>query len=185
MKKMIFFTTVILSVFIIYIINIDKKIQYLVLGNTLSINNEIISILKENEKYENDILEFQKENYHTTDLLNDIDNNIEVLNKKKKVSINNALVKSELIILNIGYYDYKDYLDNKYLKTIEEDMNNLIKRIRRVTKEKVILLIPKESDNNTLNNIRKLYINICIDNKIDYIDDNNKLIEYIKSDIIK
>lgn len=185
MKKIIFSIIVVFLVFIIYLLNKDRKIQYLVLGNKLDINNEIVSLLKQNNKYEKAILEFQKDNYHTTDLLNDINSNIEVLNNKKYISINNALVKSELIVLNIGYYDYKDYLDNKYLKVIEEDMEKLIKRIREVTKERIILLIPKQSDNEVLNNIRKVYINICIDNKIDFIDDNNKLIDYIKSDIIK
>lgn len=184
MKKTIFLVIVVFLVFIIYILNKDRKIQYLVLGNKLDINDEIINILKQNNKYEKAILEFQKDNYHTTDLLNDINSNIEVLNNKKYLSINNALVKSELIILNIGYYDYKDHLDSKYLKTIEQDMKQLIKRIRKVTKERIILLIPKQSDNEALNNIRKTYINICIDNKITYKDDNNKLIEYIKSDII-
>ena len=185
MKKLIFIIIVILSIFIIYIVNKDRKIQYLVLGNRIDINNEIISILKENNKYERSILEFQKENYHTTDLLNDIQNNIEILKDKKYITINNALVKSELIVLNIGYYDYKDYIDNNNFKTIVNDMENLIKRIRKITKEKVILIVPKESDNTILNNIRKSYIDICNSNKVIYIDNNIKLIQYIKSDIIK
>ena len=197
MKKIIFLIVVCILIFIIYILNVDKKILYLTLGNNLdvNINMEVKKILEENNKYEDSILEFSNINYKTTDLIKDILNNKIIIKDNKNISLNNSLVKSELIVLNIGYYDYKDYLNNNLFNNIDiikNDMDTLLKEIRKITKEKVVLIGVKNDSINDkyLEIINNVYKKVCKDNNIYYLNifDNlsisRELKKYIENDII-
>ena len=163
MKKILYIIVVVLITLFIYIIKKDNKIQYLVLGQTLStdVNESILNILRENNKYEKSILEFQKDDKRIIEILNDIKENKTVNN----ISINNALVKSELIIININYMNNKN---------LEENLDLLIKTIKHITKEKIVLIAYSD-----------IYIKVSKLNNIKYVDNKDDLLSYIQNDIIK
>ena len=163
MKKIIFFILTVLIVYLIYIIKKDDKIQYLVLGNPLSTsaNNELVRLLQDNNKYENSILEFQKEDSTIAEILNNIKNNKKVINNSKQVSINNALVRSELIIINIDYPNTRD---------LSKELEILLSTVKHITKEQVVLYTTKD--------ICKLVTIPCFTN-------SDELKNYVKNAIMK
>lgn len=171
MKKIIYIVLVVFIVLIIYTIKKDNKIQFLVLGNNIdpSIEKEVKELLKKNQRYENSL--YLEANY-IIEILNDIDSNKKI---NSKVTINNALVKSELIILNIDYSDMININQNE-LKT---NLDRLIKRIRKITKENIVLLSPYSKD------LQDTYYEVSKLNDIEYIDSEYKLLKYIENDIMK
>lgn len=223
MKKLLFLVTIIFIVFMIYIFNLDSKIYYLALGDKVTINdnsfvNNIEKYLKEINKLEITSKEFTNYNYRTTDLSRDIDDNIKKKNNNKEITIKNAIIKADLITITIGLNDYINYLnDYQMLKNnlinLKNDMDILLSKIRKISKEKIILigiysLSNDEKINNILSQLNNQYSVVCekydiyylnifneIENNIDikkeiptnegYSIISDKLIRYIKNDIIK
>ena len=171
MKKLIYIVLVVCIVLIIYTIKKDNKIQFLVLGNNIdpSIEKEVKELLKKNQRYENSL--YSEANY-IIEILNDIDSNKKI---NSKVTINNALVKSELIVLNIDYSDMININQNE-LKT---NLDRLIKKLRKITKENIVLLSPSSKD------LQDTYYEVSKLNHIEYIDSEYKLLKYIENDIMK
>lgn len=171
MKKLIYIVLVVFIVLIIYTIKKDNKIQFLVLGNNIdpSIEKEVKELLKKNQRYENSL--YLEANY-IIEILNAIDSNKKI---NSKVTINNALVKSELIILNIDYSD----MININLNELKTNLDRLIKKIRKITKENIVLLSPYSKD------LQDTYYEVSKLNNIEYIDSEYKLLKYIENDIIK
>ena len=168
MKKIIFFISVFLVVFLIYYLNVNKKVYYLSIGDYLSygINN----FEKTGNGYSDNIKNSYKstlENYvnyssyddfRVMDLMNDINYNKTIKIKNKEYKIQNLLVKANLITLSIG-------------------MNDLIykKKIRKYNKDEIYFLGFYDAINNIeiieySNNRLK---NICKKEKINYIDISN------------
>lgn len=162
MKKILILGIVVLSIFIIYLTTIDKKVYYLSLGDQISLGmtqegyyeksytEYIKEYLERNNKLEIHINDYQTQGYRITDIINDIKNNKEIEESNK--TIKNSLIKADLITISIGNndiiskideqkkltkIDYKNIYNN--INTIINDLDNLLKLIREYSKEDIIL----------------------------------------------
>src|SRR5574344_388770 len=199
MKKIVIFILIALIVILIYIVGKDNKIYYLALGDdiTLRRDNEniftdnITNLLIEKGIYKKTIKDFANLNYRTTDLLNDIINNKKLRINSEELTIKNAIIKAEFITISIGMNDFINYIgDYKIIDdniiNLKEDMNNLLKEIRSICKEPIVLIgiyNPKIDDNNldrTLQELNNLYNILADEYNIYYLniyDEVNKLQE--------
>lgn len=187
-KKKIFVLILVIS--IVFIINDkikDKEIYYVninenhleEIGNNY--HDDLIKYYKENNLLE-EVVEFNYEKSRITEILNAIKENDYIYINNKKHTIQNALIKSDLLVLEIGKNDIdyslgkKDEIDiYNYLDTLLLDMDNLLTEIRKYTKEKIILLEFK-SENDYVTYFYQKLEKTCKRKKIDYIniDDNIK-----------
>ncbi|MBP3920256.1 MAG: SGNH/GDSL hydrolase family protein [Bacilli bacterium] len=160
MKKILIIVIIILSIFLIYLTTIDKKVYYLTLGDeiTLGMTQEgkyersyadyIKKYLQEKNILEIYINDYATKDYRITDLIKDIENNKTIENK----TIKNSLIKSDLLTLSIGTNDIISKIDNmnkltkldynKLYKNINEiiiDLDKLLKLIREYCKEDIIM----------------------------------------------
>lgn len=161
MKKILTLGIIILSIFIIYLTTIDRKVYFLALGDQISLgqttdNNEknyneySTEYLKQKNKLEKSITEFSQQGYRITDIINDIKNNKELNNK---ITIKNALIKADLVTISIGTNDIITKIDtenklnnidyNRLYKNIKEiliDLEKLFDLLRQYCKEDMILV---------------------------------------------
>ena len=108
MKRIFFVIIVIFSVFSIYVLNFNEEKNIVFLGDYLLKKS---SLFLEDDKEYNYNKNFVSENYHITDLINMINENIE----HEQTSIKQNLIKADFVILSIGMNDYTsvEYLSNK------------------------------------------------------------------------
>lgn len=161
MKKILTLGIIILSIFIIYLTTIDRKVYFLALGDQISLgqttdNNEknyneySTEYLKQKNKLEKSITEFSQQGYRITDIINDIKNNKELNNK---ITIKNALIKADLVTISIGTNDIITKIDTenklnnidynrlyKNIKGILIDLEKLFDLLRQYCKEDIILV---------------------------------------------
>ena len=193
MKKILFLLIIFILVFLIYILNVDKKIYYLALGDDIAIgrtsNGNIIAsytsslnnYLIENNYYEKDITAFINFGYRTTDLLNDIINNKKLNIDNKDIAIKHAIIKADIITVSIGQNDFLNYLDDydllrQNIIKLRIDMDNLLKELRSISKEPIILIGIYNSKINDLNiykvllELNSLYENTAKKYNITYLN---------------
>lgn len=198
MKKILVIGVVIISIFLIYLTTIDKKVYYVSLGDEISLGMTkegyyeksypiyIKEYLEEKKKLEIFIDDYETQGYRITDLINDINNNKEVEETNK--TIKNALIKSDLITLSIGTNDIISKINtekaltkidyNRLYKNIDEiinDLDKLLKLIREYCKEDIILIginIQTEDEklNEIINYANEKFKDISEKYKIYYID---------------
>lgn len=194
MKKILISSIVILFVFLIYLANLDKKVYYLNLGDSLIIGNNYNSntysnIIKD-YLFDKDLLGKYNDGYYmksirTTDLINMIDNNYK---NDKGVTIKHALIKADLLTLSIGINDLINQIsiidkvdENELYQYVDEvmiDMDKLLEKIRTYCKEDIVLIgyyNPIYTDHNTLIDDIIIYMNNKIQGlsnkyKIKYLD---------------
>ena len=162
MKKIIIISIVILSVFLIYLCNIDKKVYYLALGDSLAkgegpngkevkgYSENIKKYLKEKNILETYIDDFSESGKRTTDLINDIKNNKKIKKEGKQLTIQNALIKADLVTISIGANDLLNKINveqvidynqiYEYIDQLNKDLDKLLKIIREYCKEDIILV---------------------------------------------
>ena len=111
MKKILISCLIVLSVFLIYLCNMDKKVYYLALGDSLAsgegaygkkikgYSDYVSDYLKNKNLLETYVSEFARSGYRTTDLTNSITDNKKVRINKKQTTLQNALIKSSTISL--------------------------------------------------------------------------------------
>ena len=179
MKKVLILGIVVLSIFIIYLTTLDKKIYYLALGDQIALGmtqegyyeksytEYIKEYLETKNKLEIYINDYQTQGHRITDLINDINNNNEIEETNK--TIKNSLIKADLITISIGNNDIISKIDDinkltkieynnlyKNINTIIKDLDELLKLIREYSKEKIILTgIFIYTNNEELNKIIK------------------------------
>lgn len=198
MKKILILGVIILSIFIIYLTTLDKKVYYLVLGDEISLgltsNNKyeknyteyIKEYLEEKNILEKYINEYTTQNYRITDIINDINNNKEIEDTKQ--SLKNALIKADLVTLSIGTNDIISKIEDinkmnkidynkfkKNLETIKNDYEKLLKQLREYCKEDIIIIgiyinTNNENINNMLINLNEEFKTISNKYNIEYID---------------
>lgn len=194
MKKILVICLILFSVFLIYLLNMDKKVYYLALGNS---NKNILyngmnvygysfyvdKYLKKNNKLEKYVYEFSNDDIRITDLINDIRNN----KKVNEVTLKNALIKADLVTLNISINDIYDKLKQEsvdysflynYIDELLLDLDDLFKIMREYCKEDIILIgyynpykRLKNSDiDDVVDYLNRRYKEICTKYKVEFID---------------
>ena len=163
MKKILIIGIIILSIFLIYLTMIDKKVYYLSLGDQISLGmtkegyyeksypEYIKDYLDKQNKLEKIINEYETQGYRITDIINDINNNKEIEETGK--TIKNALIKADLVTISIGTNDILSKIEeienftkinyNKLYKNTNEiisDLDKLLKQTREYCKEDIILI---------------------------------------------
>ncbi len=195
MKKILIIGLVLLSIFLIYLTNMDKKVYYLALGDSLEReyldNSEIYgyshyikNYLKEKDLLERYSDDFAKVDTRITDIIRDINNNKKVTTSKGSFSLKNALIKADLITVNISsndvfnklskdnviFNDVYDYIDN-----LAFDLDRLFELMREYCKEDIIMIGPYNpySDVDRVDvyeYFNKKYKDVCLKYDIIYID---------------
>ena len=177
MKKILIIGIIILSIFIIYMTTIDKKVYFLSLGDEIALgitkegyyeknyNDYIKEYLEKIKKLEIYINDYTTQGYRITDIINDTKNNKEI--EETQTTIKNTLIKADLITLAIGTNDIISKIDRELrltkidynriyenIKTINEDLDTLLKLIREYCKEDIILIgININTEDENLNEI--------------------------------
>ncbi len=198
MKKILILGIIILSIFIIYLTTLDKKVYYVVLGDEISLgltsdnkyeknySEYIKEYLEEKKLLEKYINEYTTQNYRITDVINDINNNREIEDTKQ--TLKNALIKADLVTISIGTNDISSKIEDinkmnkidynkfkKNLETIKNDYNKLLKTLREYCKEDIIMLgiyinTNNEYIDNLVLNLNEEFKNISNKYNIIYID---------------
>lgn len=164
MKKLLVLGIILISVFLIYLTTIDKKVYYLALGDSLACGvtpyngydygyTDYVKDYLENKKIlETYVNEFAVSGYRSTDLYRDIIDNKQVKVDNKSVTLKNALIKADLVTISIGAndlfgkssaYSLMNENENEIYKYIDEimiDVENLFKLMREYCKEDIILV---------------------------------------------
>lgn len=151
-KKIFVISVLLLVVFLIYLTTMDKKIYFLVLGDsflleeTENYSQEIIQYLNEKNLLEKGQTEFVHDDLRITDLIRNIEDNQKVIIKGKEQAIKNALIKADLLVLSIGNEElfYKMRVENSdnlysYIDQMMEDMEHLLQIIREYCKEDIFI----------------------------------------------
>ena len=171
MKKILVLIVICLSVFIIYLTTIDKRIYYLALGD----NNVYPSVVKNSFK---DKLEVFVENYtdRTIDLINEIEDNKSIMVNGKEKTLKNALIKADVITISLNNdLLYKLKIDNEniyeYIDELFVDIENLFILLKEYCKEDIFIT------NYNINYDKKIidYANsrlkiLCEEYGINYVD---------------
>lgn len=179
MKKILFLFVCILTVFFINFLKQDRKISFFEITD-LSIDSKkvIYSINSKKKKIEYSKCKLNDKS-RLIDLKNMIENNDQIKTNDNIYPINNLFIKSDYIILNFGNNELMYYLkkSGNIYDELDEFINNykeIIKLIRKVSKEKIIIIInydisKKYTDYlyNRLSNVEK---NDCIILKNDDFD---------------
>lgn len=206
MKKILGVLVVVLSILLIYLGFRDTCVYYLTLGDGLSYgttpyggvdygySDYIKDYLKEKNKLEIFVNEFSKEDYRTTDLTRDIKDNVETEIDGKNKTIQNALIKADLITLSIGNSELLKNLElstdfglNDLAKRFDSyvnDLDELLSLIRRYSKETIVLTgyynpTSNEELNALFNNLNRNVSNLCNKYDVIYIIPDEKFNNYI------
>lgn len=195
MKKILIIGLIFLFVFLIYLVNMDKKVYYVALGDSLEkeyLNSrEVYGYSYYVKKYlkDADVLErysddFARTNSRITDILNDIRNNKKVTTPKGTFNIKNALIKADLVTLNINYNDIFNKLDDNiytdlydYIDGLATNLDKLFKLMREYCKEDIIFISFSKGYENisedgldVLEYLTNKYKSVCRDYDIIYLD---------------
>lgn len=195
MKKILIIGLVLLSIFVIYLSNMDKKVYYVALGDSLERvyvgDEEVYGYSYYIKKYlaADDLLERYSDEYakvdtRITDIINDINNNKKVTTGDGSFSLKNALIKADLITLNISSSDVFNKLNKKdviynevydYIDDLAYDLDNLFKLMREYCKEDILMIGPYNpfSDINSLDvyeYFNKKYRDVCEKYDVIYVD---------------
>ena len=165
MKKILFIIIICIFVYFIYNGITDRNIKYLYIGgNDYNRYNILIKdnyIMKEYTTYIRD------DDYRVMDLINDIVDNRKINNRK----FQNLLVKSNIIVISTGINDleYKEKLNYNYVDELINDIEKLLKLIRKYNKD-TIYVLGYYNKNEYYKYTNKRLKEICKTNNVKYID---------------
>ena len=190
MKKILGLFFILLVVLFIYNQNKYEKIYFLALGDSYSLgitpyngydygyNDFVRDYLEENKKLEVFIKDFSKKGYRTTDLLRAIEDNKFIYINNDELTIQQALIKADLITLSIGTNDILNMSsinsDNSYVSEAMNDMETLLSTIRKYCKE-TIIAVGYLNNNETYVYASEKYKQLCEKYNIIYIDSKELL----------
>lgn len=195
MKKILIVGLVFLSIFLIYLANMDKKVYYVALGDSLEktyVSSEevygyshyIKNYLKEKNILERYTDEFAGANVRSTDIINDINNNKKITTPKGSINIKNALIKADLVTINLNYDDIYSKLGDfsvinnavyDYIDDLAYDLDNLFKLMREYCKEDIVFISnynPYSDDEalDVLDYLNRKYKDVCLEYDVIYVD---------------
>ncbi|MDD6879576.1 MAG: GDSL-type esterase/lipase family protein [bacterium] len=204
MKKMIIYVLIMFSIYIIYNVTYQKKINYVALGDELSLGvnpynaidygyTDYLVSYFEQKKILGEYSNYSNRNYKIDNILFDIDNNTK---KDNTHNLKKELRESDLVTLSVGLNDiygnyepvnilvnYKDMITlKKKIINATKKMDELLKKIKKYAKGKIIVIgfyspFNCESDEIT-DYINTEYEKICNNNEVDFIKlsdiNNNK-----------
>lgn len=203
MKKILLLGIVILIVFLIYLCNIDKKVYYLNLGDSLAAgegaydkkvkgySDYVKDYLKQKNLLEIYVNDYATNGYRTTDLINVIEDNKRIKKNDKEITIQNSLIKADLVTLSIGANDiinrisFQNSLDYNqiynYIDDLSKDLDKLLKLMRQYCKEDIIMIgyynpypyLNNPETNDIFNYLNKKYKEICNEYNVTYIEIDN------------
>lgn len=170
MKKILILILVVLLVITIFILNINQKKLIFKIGDSISLSinsnnlksfdNYYKDIYKNNYK---DYIIYGKDKYKIGELERDINRNIKV----NDFTIQNLLIKSDILIIEIGQDEMIFSINTidiySYLDTMVKSITNLVNEIRKYNKEKIIFVGYFNSINKDYQKYFD-YINIRIEN---------------------
>ena len=196
MKKILIIGLVFLVIFLIYLANMDKKVYYVALGDSLEreyVSNEevygysyyIKNYLKKDDLLERYSDDFAKADTRITDIIKDINNNTKITTNKGSFSLKNALIKADLITVNISSNDmfnklkgnnivYNDVYD--YIDDLAYDLDNLFKLMREYCKEDIVMVGPYNPFSDSSDKLdvyeyfNEKYKDVCEEYDIIYVD---------------
>lgn len=193
-KKILIMSIVVFLVFLIYLTTIDKKIYLLTLSTNTSL--DLLNTIEEKKDYnklvnnylsKKDILEKNINSYiestdRITDIIDKVEENYVIEIDNKKQTIKNALIKADLLTIDIGINELQTKLLLKnntneeiyeYIDELMTDYSKLLELLREYCKEDIILIGYYSSDyqyekfinyfNERLNNVASEYEIIFID----------------------
>lgn len=188
MKKIMIISLIILSVFLIYLCNLDRKVYYLSLnGNEYSKNIQDYSKYIKNYLKEKDVLEiyvndYSQENMKIPNLISDIEENKKTKKDNKEITLKNALIKADLVTLSFSSKDIVNRLDSKnvydYIDNLSQDLDKLLNLMREYCKEDIILAgfynpFPDNKESTKVfNYLNKKYKQVSDNYEVDYINLN-------------
>lgn len=210
---------IMILVIVIYLANKDEKIYYVSLGDGLSrgidVNNKegygysdyINDYLKSKDKLQIYTKKFSNIDIRTTDIINNIKDNVDTIENDKKITIKNALMNADVITISTGLNEilYKlendsidDYVMYEYIDELTEDIRELIKLTKKYCKKDIMILgyynpfaNRASFENKKINNIiiyaNNKLMNMCDEEDLYYIDlynlfkSNKKVFTSIKS----
>lgn len=196
MKKILITGLIFLVIFLIYLANMDKKVYYVALGDSLEreyVSNEevygysyyIKNYLKKDDLLERYSDDFAKADTRITDIIKDINNNAKITTNKGSFSLKNALIKADLITVNISSNDvfnklkgnnivYNDVYD--YIDDLAYDLDNLFKLMREYCKEDIVMVGPYNPFSDSSDKLdvyeyfNEKYKDVCEEYDIIYVD---------------
>ena len=196
MKKILITGLIFLVIFLIYLANMDKKVYYVALGDSLEreyVSNEevygysyyIKNYLKKDDLLERYSDDFAKADTRITDIIKDINNNTKITTNKGSFSLKNALIKADLITVNISSNDvfnklkgnnivYNDVYD--YIDDLAYDLDNLFKLMREYCKEDIVMVGPYNPFSDSSDKLdvyeyfNEKYKDVCEEYDIIYVD---------------
>lgn len=196
MKKILITGLIFLVIFLIYLANMDKKVYYVALGDSLEreyVSNEevygysyyIKNYLKKDDLLERYSDDFAKADTRITDIIKDINNNTKITTNKGSFSLKNALIKADLITVNISSNDvfnklkgnnivYNDVYD--YIDDLAYDLDNLFKLMREYCKEDIVMVGPYNPFSDSSDKLdvyeyfNEKYKDVCGEYDIIYVD---------------
>lgn len=186
MKKFLICGLVLLSIFIIYLANMDKKVYYLALGDSSDYLDGVKgysfyvkNYLSEKGVLEKYVYEYSNHNDRITDIIRKINDNSRV----KDYTLKNSLVKADLVTITINIDDIFDRINDDsvlysevydYIDDLTLDLEKLFKLMREYCKEDIIFIGYYNSYSgevqDVINYLNKRYREICLDYDIKFVD---------------
>ena len=204
MKKILFIVFVFLSIFIIYLSTVDRKVYYLSLGD--SGNYVLDSNKRKVHRYsyyvkdyldEKGVLEDYVYGYSSVDKrISDIINDIKLNKKYNDYTLKNSLIKADLVTLHLNGYYLFEIINNhfmdfdelyEYVDVMVGDLDKLFSLIREYCKEDIIFIgfnnpfsYSDEDILDVIDYLDRRFKDICLKYNISYISlkDSNLLCEF-------
>lgn len=203
MKLKTIFTLIIIIflVFIIYCFNLDKKIYYVNISDLefkkVTSYNELLSQrLEKDNRLEKYINNFTDKDYRVTDLIRDIETNKKIKIKEKEQTIQNALIKSDILTIKMGDNELNYKIDNseinelfEYSDTLLSDLQQLFELLRKYSKENIYFIGYYNNHSDYYKEIYD-YLNLkiedmCDDYEITFIESEDLSVEASNQKIYK
>ena len=161
MKNILTIIVIILAVLLIYLGFKDKNIYYLSIGDSLANGTNSVGVedygygdyVKDylvTNKLLDDYASLIKNNFRSIDIIKSIEDNIKIKVNNKEKTIQNALIKADLITISIGMNDLfsnitfnNDFSVNDLYNKFDEvilDIEKLFKLLRNYSKEEIIFI---------------------------------------------